>query len=180
MLLLAPSTEKELTIGGLDILKLNSWLNTAQKIENESIDSKGNKIVNSENYFSYLSKVFEEYKIVILSAINSSDFDENMSGIEDEKMGDEWNAMMIAEEKNEGVKRETDNSFFDDTRDPRGRSDYLGKYIYNYFIHFIFILNCSMFFIIYTIVFVVNNFLFLILYFNFCSIFVQFINLLIN
>ena len=102
MLLLAPSTEKELTIGGLDIHKLNSWFNTAQKIENESIDSKGNKIVNSENYFSYLSKVFEEYKIVILSAINSSDFDENMSGIEDEKMGDEWNAMMIAEEKNEG------------------------------------------------------------------------------
>ena len=151
MLLLAPSTEKELTIGGLDIHKLNSWFNTAQKIENESIDSKGNKIVNSENYFSYLSKVFEEYKIVILSAINSSDFDENMSGIEDEKMGDEWNAMMIAEEKNEGVKRETDNSFFDDTRDPRGRSDYLGKYLYNYIIHFIFIFYSTMFYVLYYI-----------------------------
>ena len=126
MLLLAPSTEKELTIGGLNIALLNSWLNTAQKIENDSIDSKGNKIANSENYFTYLSKVFEEYKFLILIAIDSGDFDENMSKVDDDKMGDEWNAMMIAEEKNEGIKRETDNSFFDDTRDPRENNEYSG------------------------------------------------------
>ena len=126
MLLLAPSTEKELTIGGLNIALLNSWLNTAQKIENDSIDVKGNKIENFENYFSYLSKVFEEYKILILNSINSGDFDENMSKVDDDKMGDEWNALMMTEEKNEGIKRETDNSFFDDTRDPREKNEYLG------------------------------------------------------
>ena len=119
MLLLAPSTETELKIGGLNITVLNSWFNMAQIIDSKNIDSKGDRIENSENYFSYLSKVFEDYKLVILDAIKSNKFDDNIMKVEDEKMGDEWNAMMIAEEKNERVKRETDSSYFDDTRDPR-------------------------------------------------------------
>ena len=38
--------------------------------------------------------------------------------VEEEKMGDEWNAMINAEEKNEHVKRDSDVYDYD-SRDPR-------------------------------------------------------------
>ena len=122
MLLLAPSTETELKIGGLNITVLNSWFNMAQIIDSENIDSKGDRIENSENYFSYLSKVFEDYKLVILDAIKSNKFDDNIMKVEDEKMGDEWNAMVQSEEKNERVKRDSDTFFEENDRNENDRN----------------------------------------------------------
>lgn len=67
MILLAPSTEMEVKIGGLDLNVLNLWLNEAmtyqvdkvQNYDSRSIDSI--KDDNKLNYFSFLSMKWEEY-----------------------------------------------------------------------------------------------------------------------
>ena len=86
MLLLAPSTEIELKIGGLDLSVLNSWLNTAQRLEDkENYDKNGNKIIHEKPtlvYFTYLSEKFEEYVKVIEDALAAGKFDENTDKVD--------------------------------------------------------------------------------------------------
>jgi hypothetical protein len=69
MMLLAPSTEMEVKIGGLDLNVLNQWLNEAMSINNQvdkvqNYDSRSINNLKDEkelNYFSFLSMKWEEY-----------------------------------------------------------------------------------------------------------------------
>ena len=116
MLLMSPPSEIELRVGGLDLELLNSWLNEALKFDNR-LDKKIN-----ENYFSYLSNEFEIYKKKIDDAIDEGKFNENITTFFDEKMGDEWNAMVQSEEKNERVKRDSDTFFEENDRNENDRN----------------------------------------------------------
>lgn len=124
MLLLAPSTQSELDIGGLDLKCLNAWLDKAKEVEKLSTDYDANrKAGEPPGYFRYLSEKFEQYKSLLLLAIEDGKFNEIDAKVaEDEKMGDEWQAMMNTEEENENQKRESEE-YFDNAREMKEVDD---------------------------------------------------------
>ena len=109
MLLLAPSTASELEIGKLDLELLNSWLNEAEKIETSSKNYESRQHSDIPNYFKYVSEKFEKYHTVIEVAIEEGRFNGITSRTtgDDEKMGEDWNAMISKEEKIENQNSES-------------------------------------------------------------------------
>lgn len=106
MLLLAPSTASELKVGNLDLKLLNSWLDGATAAEKKSRDSDASrKSGELPGYFRYLSAKFEDYKSLMEQAIEDGDL--IVSSGEEEKIGDEWNAILNTEEKNDDEKRDS-------------------------------------------------------------------------
>ena len=105
MLLLAPSTASELEAGNLDLKLLNSWLDGAMDAERKSRDSDASRKPGElPGYFRYLSAKFEDYKSLLEAAIEDGKL--IVSSGEEEKIGDEWNAIINTEEKNENEKRD--------------------------------------------------------------------------
>ena len=133
MLLLAPSTAAELAAGGLNIVQVNHWLNSAQNIETKNLQPNTvRSSTGSAQYFESISGRLEEYKSRLELAIANGQFDDDGGkASEDEKMGDEWSAMMADGENSDDRKRErrdenegSDRGFHDDSM--RVTDDYDG------------------------------------------------------
>ena len=107
MLLLAPSTAAELATGELDIPQLNNWLNKAQEIEMKNLQPGAVRTsTGSAEYFEFISRKLEGYKVKLENAISNGQFDDDGKVNEEEKMGDDWNAIIADGENNDERKRE--------------------------------------------------------------------------
>ena len=108
MLLLAPSTAAELSAGSLDIPQLNNWLNKAQDIEIKNQPPGAVRTsTGSTEYFEFISRKLEEYKVKLELSISSGQFDDDGGKVnEDEKMGDDWNAIIADGENSDDRRRE--------------------------------------------------------------------------
>lgn len=129
MLLLAPSTASELEIGKLDLELLNSWLNEAEKTEKSPKIDENRKASDLPHYFKYLSEKFEEYNSVLEVAIEEGRFNGVMSRIigDDEKMGEDWSAMLSKEEKIESQNSESYNENVLDLKDADQTRTYISS-----------------------------------------------------
>jgi hypothetical protein len=106
MLLLAPATASELEVGNLDLKLLNSWLDGAMDAERKSkVSDASRKAGELPGYFRYLSAKFEDYKSLLEQAMEEGKL--IVSSGEEEKIGDEWNAIINTEEKNDNEKRDS-------------------------------------------------------------------------
>lgn len=132
MLLLAPSTASELEIGKLDLELLNSWLNEAEKSEKSPKFDENRKTSDLSNYFKYLSEKFEEYNSVLEMAIEEGRFNGVMSRIigDDEKMGEDWSAMLSKDEKIESQNSESYNENVLDLKDTDQTRTYISSAAY--------------------------------------------------
>ena len=143
MLLLAPSTASELEIGKLDLKLLNSWLNEAEKLEISSKNDESRSNSDHPNYFKHLSEKFEEYYTVLEKGIEDGKFNGiiSRSTVDDEKMGEDWNAMISKEEKIENQNNESYNENILDLKDV----DQARTYTLKIFIHFLFSFEINLF-----------------------------------
>ena len=137
MLLLAPSTASELEIGKLDLELLNSWLNEAEKSEKSPKIDENRKTSDLPNYFKYLSEKFEEYNSVLEVAIEEGRFNGVISRIigDDEKMGEDWSAMLSKEEKIESQNSESYNENVLDLKDADQTRTYMFSIDYVLFVY---------------------------------------------
>lgn len=137
MLLLAPSTASELEIGKLDLELLNSWLNEAEKFENLSKNDENRQNLDIPNYFKYLSEKFEKYNKMLEDAIEEGKFNGilSRSTVDDEKMGEDWNAMISKEEKIDSQNRESYSENVLDLKDSDQTRTYIHFIYPSCFIH---------------------------------------------